>query len=35
MEFMINFGVNMNNIKSMQDAMENGGTYQEVRDATL
>lgn len=32
---MVNFGVTMETMKIMHDVMENGGTYQEVRDSTL
>jgi hypothetical protein len=35
MDFMVNFGVTMETMKIMHDVMENGGTYQEVRDSTL
>ena len=35
MEFLINFGVTMDNIKIMQEVMENGGSYEQVRDSAF
>lgn len=35
MEFLVNFGVTMENIKIMQDVMEHGGAYQDVKNSAF
>lgn len=35
MNFLINFGVTMDNIHVMSETMESGGTYEEVREGVF
>jgi hypothetical protein len=35
MEFLVNFGVPLDVIRTMSDVLENGGTFEEVRDTTF
>ncbi len=35
MQFLVNFGVTMDNIRIMNYALESGGTYEEVKESTF
>ena len=35
LDFMVNFGITMQEIRQMHDAMEHGGTYEQVKAATF
>jgi DNA-binding transcriptional MerR regulator len=35
LEFLVNFGVSLSDIKQIQEAMEYGGTYEEVKQNTF
>lgn len=35
MEFLVNFGVTLDNIRAFSEAMANGGLYEEVKSKTF